>query len=97
VELQKITVTYSSKGNATFIDVLEARGLNGQPFSKPGDSGSLVLDQDYHALGLLFAGTSETSKLSLSYFIPIRSVLDGLNAQLLCGGTPEAPEYHPVA
>lgn len=47
------------------------------PFSKPGDSGSGILNRDQELVGLLFAG-SETSTLAN----PIHLVLNGLKATL---------------
>ncbi|MBC7346264.1 MAG: hypothetical protein H5U00_02250 [Clostridia bacterium] len=32
-----------------------------QPLAKPGDSGSLVLDEEHYAVGLLFAGSEQSS------------------------------------
>ena len=46
--------------------------------SSPGDSGSLVLDKDNNAVGLLFAGSSSTT-----IFTDINSVLSALNVSLL--------------
>jgi len=59
------------------------RSLDGGPFSAGGDSGSLVVTQNGDkAVGLIFAGTTNGS---VSYMIPIRSVLDHLGASLIRG------------
>ena len=50
------------------------------PFSQPGDSGSLVLDFDRNAVGLLFSG-SET----VSVVTPIRPILNTLGVELVTG------------
>lgn len=44
------------------------------PMSMPGDSGSLVLSEDNHAVGLLFAGSEQATM-----FTPIGRVLDALD------------------
>lgn len=50
------------------------------PFSQPGDSGSLVLDFDRNAVGLLFSG-SET----ISVVTPLRPILNVLGVELVLG------------
>lgn len=47
------------------------------PMSKPGDSGSLILSEDNHAVGLLFAGSDQAT-----LFSRIDHVLDALNVTL---------------
>ena len=55
----------------------------GDPFSMGGDSGSLVVTDDgSKAVGLVFAGATNGS---VSYIIPIRSVLDRFQATLVGG------------
>ncbi len=44
------------------------------PMSMPGDSGSLVLSEDNHAVGLLFAGSEQATM-----FTPFQRVLDALD------------------
>jgi hypothetical protein len=48
------------------------------PFSQPGDSGSLVLDFNRNAVGLLFSGSSQVSMLN-----PITQVLTAFDAELI--------------
>jgi len=48
------------------------------PFSQAGDSGSLVLDFNRNAVGLLFAGSSQ-----VSMFNPITQVLAAFDAELI--------------
>ncbi|MDR3592343.1 MAG: hypothetical protein P4N41_22000 [Negativicutes bacterium] len=47
------------------------------PMSMPGDSGSLVLTEDNHAVGLLFAGSDQATMFS-----PIDRVFEALNVRL---------------
>ena len=46
--------------------------------SKAGDSGSLVLDEENRAVGLLFAGSEEFTVIN-----PIKTVLDKLGFDLV--------------
>ncbi len=48
------------------------------PFSQPGDSGSLVLDYERRAVGLLFSGSAHVSVVN-----PIEAVLAALHAELV--------------
>ncbi len=50
------------------------------PMSMPGDSGSLVMTEDNHAVGLLFAGSQQATM-----FTPIEHVLDALQVELILG------------
>jgi hypothetical protein len=53
-----VTVGYET-GNFTFHGQIIIVGSDGQPFSAPGDSGSLILQRSTNkAVGLLFAGSS---------------------------------------
>ena len=60
-----------------FLDVIEIVSDSGKPFSLPGDSGSLLLDQYNRAVALLFAGNK-----SKTYAISIREVFDQLDIDL---------------
>jgi hypothetical protein len=48
------------------------------PFSQQGDSGSLVLDFERKAVGLLFSGSPQITVIN-----PIASVLSALDAELV--------------
>ena len=56
-----VTVSYGTGKNAIFIDQIVIS--SGKPFSKAGDSGSLIVTNDSHAnpVGLLFAGGGGTT------------------------------------
>lgn len=60
-----------------FINVIEIMGDNGEPFSAPGDSGSLILDQNNKAVALLFSGNSDRT-----YAISISEVFRQLDVDL---------------
>jgi hypothetical protein len=49
-------------------------------FSRPGDSGSLVVDSNGEAVGVVFAGTDYGTPYT--YLIPIQSTLDRLSVEL---------------
>lgn len=62
-----------------FDDVIEVTGLDeSEPFSDGGDSGSLVVDADRYAVGLLFAGDARTT-----YLNPIHLVLEAFDVGLV--------------
>jgi len=56
------------------------------PCSKPGDSGSLILDFQRNAVGLLFSGSDQVTVAS-----PIRAVLAALNVELVTTALAAAP------
>ncbi|WP_321867134.1 chymotrypsin family serine protease [Paraburkholderia tropica] len=83
-EVNDIVVGYSI-GNLRFNEQIEVEGANGGPFAKRGDSGSLVVDGDRLAVGLVFATSNVggTNGKGLTYVNPIRPVLDALNVDLI--------------
>lgn len=60
-------------GICRFENQIMIQGPTGQSFSKGGDSGSLILDMDNNAVGLLFAGNDVTT-----FANPIGSVIQEL-------------------
>ena len=72
-----VTVQYET-GNFTFASQIIVVGLNGQPFSAAGDSGSLIVDASSNlAVGLLFAGSASHTIAN-----HIGDVLQALNVTL---------------
>ncbi|MBM7623915.1 hypothetical protein [Sporohalobacter salinus] len=67
----EVSITGSEKG--VFDDQIIA-----EPFSKPGDSGSLILDRNYNAVGLLFAGSDKSTVCNR-----INNVLDELKVEFV--------------
>jgi len=63
-----VQVSYGSAGVATFTDQFVAGAM-----SAGGDSGSAILDEEDYVVGLLFAGSENTTILN-----PIQFVLDAL-------------------
>ena len=53
-------------------------------FSQGGDSGSLIVDADRRAVGLLFAGSDQggSNGKGLTYANPLRAVLEALKVDL---------------
>lgn len=72
-------------GNLRFDGQIEIEGMEGQPFSDGGDSGSLIVNSDMQAVALLFAGsdTGGSHGQGLTYANPIHQVLKELKADLL--------------
>lgn len=67
-----ILVSYG-KGNALFLNQIVTT-----PMAQAGDSGSLLVDEGNHAVGLLFAGSA-----SETLFNPIETVLSALQIKLI--------------
>lgn len=70
---------YAGFGRVNFDDQIEVEAADGaEAFAAPGDSGSLVYNDEGHAVGLLFAATVA----GLAYINPIRFVLDDLGVDI---------------
>jgi hypothetical protein len=84
IELDNVTVGYDN-GNATFDGQIEIEGAGTLPFSRGGDSGSLVVDQENQAVALLFAGgeTGGSNGRGLTYANPVAAVLKALSITLI--------------
>jgi hypothetical protein len=83
-ELDDVTVQFDI-GLLRFNNQVEIEGAGDAPFSQGGDSGSLIVDADRRAVGLLFAGGDHggTNGKGLTYANPLRSVLDALKVDLV--------------
>ncbi|MDT0164640.1 hypothetical protein Q9R32_03620 [Actinotalea sp. AC32] len=86
IELDDVVVGYGpGTGDVSFDGQVEVEGLGDGPFSRGGDSGSLVyLPGTCAAVGLLFAGseTGGENGAGLTYVNPIDAVLEALGAAL---------------
>jgi hypothetical protein len=88
IELDQFLVDYSS-GNSRkvlrFDRQIVVSGTGAGAFSKPGDSGSLVYDDEGTAIGLLFAGSPYGGRngRGVTYCNPIATVLDVLDARIM--------------
>jgi len=83
IEVDGVVVGYGRQlGELSFDDQIEVEGLGTEPFSRGGDSGSLVYREDGVAIGLLFAGseTGGDNGTGLTYLNPIDAVLDAFGA-----------------
>ena len=67
-----VNVDYGEGRTATFTNQMVAG-----PMSQPGDSGSLVLDSENRSVGLLFAGSDQTTVLN-----PIKDVISLLDIDI---------------
>jgi hypothetical protein len=82
-EIDDVVVSYDV-GSVAFDDQIEMESAEGGPFSSGGDSGSLILDEDMNACGLLFAGSEAggAGNRGLTYANPIATVLSKLAIEL---------------
>jgi hypothetical protein len=79
-ELDDIAVDYADVGTVVFDDQIEIKGLPNKPFSTDGDSGSLIVNDQNHAIGLLFAGNPFLEDgLGLSFANPLPKVMTALD------------------
>jgi hypothetical protein len=81
-----VTVDYGGGRLAKFSNQLEFKSAApGQTFSDAGDSGSVILDEDRYAVGLLFAGNPNggLDGNGITYANPMNTVLDLLHVRLV--------------
>ena len=85
-ELDNLVVEYDM-GDIRFDNQIEIEGLGDGPFSDGGDSGSLIVDDQFRGVALLFAGGDQggTNGRGLTYANPLRLVLDQLKVHLQYG------------
>jgi hypothetical protein len=84
IELDNLVVAYDI-GDLSFDGQMEIEGTGRNGFSDGGDSGSLIVDGDRLAVGLLFAGSSQggSNGRGLTFANPIEPVLQELGATLM--------------
>jgi hypothetical protein len=82
-DLDNVFVEYDM-GVLRFDNQIEIEGSGNRAFSDSGDSGSLIVDGQRRAVGLLFAGGDEggSNGKGLTYATPIQTVLDALKVDL---------------
>ncbi len=77
---------YGVRKNVWFNNVFIVTGDNNQPFSRPGDSGSLVVSDDGAgnsvAVGLVFAGNEQRNH---SFILPLPDVMLKLGVSIVTG------------
>lgn len=83
IELDGVAVGYPDFGTASFDGQIEVTGATG-PFSRPGDSGSLILDEHNGALALLFGGSTQGGPKGSgrTFASPLETVLQLLGVAL---------------
>ncbi len=73
--LYDVRLTYNV-GDVIFPDQIAIRGLNAQPFSAAGDSGSAILERSSNKIvGLLFAGATNNSVTFANHISDVLSAL----------------------
>jgi hypothetical protein len=85
IEVDNVIAAYDL-GNIRFDGVMQIEGVRPSPFSKAGDSGSLIYTADTNlAVALLFGGTDGggVAGVARSFACPISSVLKALDATLV--------------
>jgi hypothetical protein len=86
VEVDRLQVDMADPGAppqiAQFSDQIEVQGDGGDPFSQPGDSGSLIVDGRGRAVALLFSGGPSDDGLDLTFANRIETVLAKLGVAL---------------
>lgn len=82
-EVDNVRVNFDL-GELRFDQQLEIEGADDGPFSQGGDSGSMIVNADLRAVGLLFAGgdVGGSNNRGLTYANPMQSVLEALKADL---------------
>src|SRR5262249_31746630 len=79
IEVDDIGVDYDT-GPLVFDNQIEITGAPGAPFSDAGDSGSLVIDEQLRAIGLIFCGNAaamDGAGLTFANHLPkVMSALD---------------------
>jgi hypothetical protein len=82
-ELDDVIVAFGA-GNISFDGQIEIEGEGDASFSDGGDSGSLIVDEEFGAIGLLFAGSDSggTNGRGLTYANPIAAVLSAMKVEL---------------
>jgi hypothetical protein len=83
IEVDDIIVAYDS-GDLIFDGQFEIESERDGPFSLGGDSGSLIMDAEGHARGLLFAGSDQggSNGRGLTYATELGSILKDLDVDL---------------
>lgn len=82
-DVDNVRVEYDL-GVLRFDNQIEIEGAGNAPFSDSGDSGSLIVDDELRAIGLLFAGgdVGGSNGQGLTFANPIETVLDALKVVL---------------
>jgi hypothetical protein len=80
IEMDDVLIEFDT-GDIRFDNQIEIQGSRG-PFCDGGDSGSLIIDADGKACGLLFAGGEDDAGRDLTYANPIKTVLSEMDVKL---------------
>lgn len=84
LDMDNIVVSYAP-GNVQFNDSIEIESITAEPFCDGGDSGSLILNEQMEAIGLLYAGTEMggSNGLGLTYAHHLKPVLESFGVKLM--------------
>jgi hypothetical protein len=80
IEVDNVVVGFD-RGELSFDSQIEIEGADDEPFSRPGDSGSLIVDENHCGCGLLFAGgdVNGANGKGLTYANDLATVLQQLD------------------
>ncbi|MFK5596515.1 TIR domain-containing protein [Methylobacterium sp. HMF5984] len=80
VELDNLSIRYSHGEMVTFNGLFGVKGYGDEPFSLPGDSGSIIMTPDGLLLGLVVAGAPRSN---LTFGVVLSQLLGEFSCQLL--------------
>lgn len=80
IEMSQVTVRYDI-GDIPFTNFIEIKSVDGKPFSLPGDSGAVIVNEKMEGVGMLVAASDFGN--GNSYAHPLPEVLQRLNVQLI--------------
>lgn len=81
---EQASINYKGPMRCKYTNLIIFEGANDEPFSQPGDSGSIIIDERGYAVALLIGGSRRGGKNNrgLTYALPIDIVLESLNIEL---------------
>lgn len=73
------------KAKCKYSNLISIEGVGDNSFSQPGDSGSIVFDEDGSAIGLVIGGTQLGGKNNrgVTYALPIEIILKSFNLEIV--------------
>jgi hypothetical protein len=85
ININNLNVNMGGSAIARFDGQIQIKSLSRVPFSRPGDSGSLVVDINSEPTGLLFAGSPSGGfeNTGLTWANPIATVLNNLGLEIV--------------
>jgi hypothetical protein len=87
VERPLVYKGFTYQGNeavCSYTNLISIEGIGTKPFSRPGDSGALIFDEDGYAIALLIGGSpgGGKNKKGITYALPIETILNRLELEI---------------